>query len=479
MNEPRGGDKPPTERQRHSYNNYTDYKEFKVVVTKFRDFNAVEIGRIIKRNISKENVKETVITGRKSAVVYCVDRTTANHVANLQDFKDNGYEAYIPIYYITSCGIIRGINKQYSEEEIKNEIDARQVKVYKVERIKRKDTVDGQPEYAPTERMKIFFEGNEIPQYIYINSVRIPCEPFIRFTRQCQLCWEYTHSTRTCTKRSPKCKTCGDEGHSSIVCDQPPKCISCKGNHPADYINCPEKSRQENINRAIALNNMSANEAATIYPRPQMKRDTFAIVTGNRYDLLAEHDDYDEEFPTINEAVTKRKPKYVIPRKIPTHNNPLNQTKTQKTRESMDVDPIPGPSRQTADAEINEDGTQRERRLHEVRERRKRMLNQSRHNRADEESDWTNMRDNKLRDIKPTIHPWTTSVRRSRREETALCRIRIGHTALTHLHLIKKEESKECDQCKEAETVNHIIFKCSKYQEERRRNKISENPQIA
>lgn len=95
------------------------------------------------------------------------------------------------------------------------------------------------------------------------------------------------------------------------------------------------------------------------------------------------------------------------------------------------------------------------------------------------QSDWTNMRDNKLRDIKPTIHPWTTSVRRSRREETALCRIRIGHTALTHLHLIKKEEPKECDQCKEAETVNHIIFKCSKYQEERRRNKINENPQIA
>uniref|UniRef100_A0A1L8DFJ7 Putative mediator of rna polymerase ii transcription subunit 13-like protein n=1 Tax=Nyssomyia neivai TaxID=330878 RepID=A0A1L8DFJ7_9DIPT len=331
-----GGGRPPEgQRQKFYYNQNTHYNEFKVVVTKPKDFDSIQVGKIVKNNTNQGDVKETLITGRKSAVIICSNRNVANALAKAKEFEDNGYIAYIPIYYITSCGIIRGINKKYTNEEILQEIDARQVSVYKVERIKRREIVDGEPVYMDTERMKVYFEGNEIPQYVYINSVRFPCDPFVRFVRQCHKCWEYTHISRNCTKALSKCKICG-EGHPSNGCANPPKCSSCRGNHPSDYINCPEKARQQNINTAITMNNMSANEAALLFPRPQMKRTSFAIVTQNRFGAFNDDDDVNEEYPTIQESNERKHNKNKnMQRKVPTHPRPSARVQSQWSQERI------------------------------------------------------------------------------------------------------------------------------------------------
>jgi kelch-like protein 2/3 len=48
----------------------------------------------------------------------------------------------------------------------------------------------------------------------------------------------------------------------------------------------------------------------------------------------------------------------------------------------------------------------------------------------------------------------------SRREEVVLHRARIGHTHLTHVHLLKNEDQPECIPCGEPLTVEHILLHC-------------------
>ena len=49
---------------------------------------------------------------------------------------------------------------------------------------------------------------------------------------------------------------------------------------------------------------------------------------------------------------------------------------------------------------------------------------------------WANIGLNNLRLIKDTVSPWGTSYRANRREEVVLARLRIGHSRLTHGHLM-------------------------------------------
>jgi len=57
---------------------------------------------------------------------------------------------------------------------------------------------------------------------------------------------------------------------------------------------------------------------------------------------------------------------------------------------------------------------------------------------------------------------------RSRREESIITRLRIGHTGLnSSLKLIGKHPTGKCQHCTHLETVEHILFQCTKYSEER------------
>ena len=48
---------------------------------------------------------------------------------------------------------------------------------------------------------------------------------------------------------------------------------------------------------------------------------------------------------------------------------------------------------------------------------------------------------NKLRSIKPSAKFWSTSYQINRQEETVLCKMRIGHSKLTHAYLLEKKTS--------------------------------------
>ena len=75
-------------------------------------------------------------------------------------------------------------------------------------------------------------------------------------------------------------------------------------------------------------------------------------------------------------------------------------------------------------------------------------------------SQWENILTNqKLRSITTSVTPWSYPVL-PRRLETALCRLRIGHTRLTHDFLMTNGNQPFCNDCLVPLTVRHLLVEC-------------------
>jgi len=75
---------------------------------------------------------------------------------------------------------------------------------------------------------------------------------------------------------------------------------------------------------------------------------------------------------------------------------------------------------------------------------------------------------NKFRQIKPSTTKWPDPlVKLTRHEETMVTRVRIGHTRITHSHLMCKEPESRCETCNCELTVKHLILECPSYQNAR------------
>ena len=74
-----------------------------------------------------------------------------------------------------------------------------------------------------------------------------------------------------------------------------------------------------------------------------------------------------------------------------------------------------------------------------------------------------------LLSIRNDLFPWNTSLSSSRRREIVLCRLRIGHTRLTHGFLMSGDPPTLCDRCGCRLTVSHLLLHCPAFSRLRRR----------
>ena len=79
----------------------------------------------------------------------------------------------------------------------------------------------------------------------------------------------------------------------------------------------------------------------------------------------------------------------------------------------------------------------------------------------------------KYRGIRPDVSVWPSVFQPHRRAEIALCRLRIGHTHLTHKFLLEGGEVPECAPCSSPLTVEHILVQCPIYGAVRTRNGLA------
>ena len=76
------------------------------------------------------------------------------------------------------------------------------------------------------------------------------------------------------------------------------------------------------------------------------------------------------------------------------------------------------------------------------------------------QSFWSSLTSNKLRAVKPVVSPWSSPFHRSRRWETALARLRIGHTRLTHSYLMSHSPPPLCPSCGSLLSLPHLLLSC-------------------
>lgn len=88
------------------------------------------------------------------------------------------------------------------------------------------------------------------------------------------------------------------------------------------------------------------------------------------------------------------------------------------------------------------------------------------------DSHWRNIDSNKLQEIIQSTFEKSVIVPTSRREQVTIARLRIGHTNLTHIHLITKKQRNLCEKCGEAWTVKHLLVYCQELKTERDQSEL-------
>ncbi|GBN18696.1 hypothetical protein AVEN_230182-1 [Araneus ventricosus] len=74
---------------------------------------------------------------------------------------------------------------------------------------------------------------------------------------------------------------------------------------------------------------------------------------------------------------------------------------------------------------------------------------------------WDTETDNKLHSVKPHVQPWPFLT--TRKADTLLTRLRVGHTRYTHRHLLFGEQTPMCSQCKCSISIKHILSECPNF----------------
>ena len=94
----------------------------------------------------------------------------ANEAVDRYNDKANELAAYIPDYKIYSIGIIKGVDVNISDEEIKANLDTQHL-IHKVERFKRKTLINKMIEYENTKTVKIYFKSDKLPKEVALYKV--------------------------------------------------------------------------------------------------------------------------------------------------------------------------------------------------------------------------------------------------------------------------------------------------------------------
>ncbi|CAD6245374.1 GSCOCG00013671001-RA-CDS, partial [Cotesia congregata] len=88
---------------------------------------------------------------------------------------------------------------------------------------------------------------------------------------------------------------------------------------------------------------------------------------------------------------------------------------------------------------------------------------------------WRNGPSSKLHQVRESITENFPQFYLSRIDQVVLSRLRIGHTKMTHSHIMTKEPSPQCQRCGEILTIKHILIECNNYNPERRKTKLPNN----
>ncbi|XP_037822000.1 uncharacterized protein LOC119610730 [Lucilia sericata] len=247
-----------------------------------KPINAISLNRTLKK-YEVEGITEVLKIGYGRCKVTFKLRNLANNFAYDKRIKQDGYLPKIFAHFVSKIGLIFDIPTDLSMEDFQSSIIS-EVPILKCIRVERKDPEDRELK-IPTGRVKIFFDGLEIPKEISYDYTKIKVKHYISFA-QCYRCYRFNHFAQHCKQQMEVCRICFNKHEQAQSCGQM-MCTNCKNDHHPTSKSCPARIKAYTIKKIMTLENLSINEARTKY----------SGAFGNRFAVL--DDEVEDIFPRL------------------------------------------------------------------------------------------------------------------------------------------------------------------------------------
>ncbi|XP_061704585.1 uncharacterized protein LOC133515951 [Cydia pomonella] len=126
---------------------------------------------------------------------------------------------FIPSYHITKTGIARNIPTDFSNDDLPNLIRTPYGcgKVVKARRLnfKKRNQADNTTQWAPSETVVLTFDGQILPDKVFLFNCALEVVPYYYPTVQCYKCCRFGHVRAQCRSR-PRCFKCA-QPHEGIT----------------------------------------------------------------------------------------------------------------------------------------------------------------------------------------------------------------------------------------------------------------------
>ncbi|KAJ2937394.1 hypothetical protein O0L34_g16580 [Tuta absoluta] len=183
-------------------------------------------------------------------------------MVSCEDLISKGWKFQEAFHVNYSFGLIRNVDLDLTNEEITKRIrcDDERAIVSSAMRLKRLD----ENSWVPSETVRLCFKGSFLPQYVYVDNLRIKVEPFVFPVTQCSKCWQLGHTCLRCPSKSVVCPKCS-KNHDNCAA-QSFVCVNCKGDHMAlDRRSCPMFQKEKKIRSLMSEFNCTYRVARTMY----------------------------------------------------------------------------------------------------------------------------------------------------------------------------------------------------------------------
>jgi len=220
-----------------------------------------------------QNVRGPLRNGKNKIIIEFSNAEAANSFVSHSELASKGYNLYIPEYNVCSKSIIRGVQFDFTLEEILNNIQST-VDILKVVRFNRRSLNEKKEVvFVKTGTCLLTFSGKSIPKSINLYGVEMEVENYIMPVTQFFNCFLFGHTKKQC-RGKPKCAKCSDQGHSEDDCTKDFRCVNCGNNHRSINKECLEYKRQKQIKIYMSVDRISFYEADKMLP--QIKKSSFS-----------------------------------------------------------------------------------------------------------------------------------------------------------------------------------------------------------
>ncbi|XP_047985544.1 uncharacterized protein LOC125225743 [Leguminivora glycinivorella] len=206
--------------------------------------------------------------GRNRLSVEFLSAAGANQFLSCS-LASNNCKKFIPSYHVTKTGIARNIPTDLSNEDLPNLISTPFGcgKVVKARRLnfKKRNPSDNSTQWAPSETVVLTFDGQILPDKVFLFSCALDVVQYYFPTVQCFKCCRFGHVRAQCRSR-PRCSKCA-QPHEGSTCSAVPSCLNCLGKHCATDKVCSEFIRQQQIKRIMGDESLSYQEADRKIPK--------------------------------------------------------------------------------------------------------------------------------------------------------------------------------------------------------------------